>query len=165
MSRAKSLLAKSEVALAEPIGELAEPFRAHAAGSEPSDVEKLIGAAITESLQQRGMRVDGVMHGSFDPEHDLPAGRKTVRDIWKILPFENYVVTGELTADEIRSVMDEVFQNHENRALVGFAIRAEGSGADRRITSLTLGDGRPLERSRKYLLPSTRSILAAQATA
>src|SRR5438034_2673820 len=45
ISRAKSQLAESEAALAEPIGELAETLRARGRPGHPSDVERLIGAA------------------------------------------------------------------------------------------------------------------------
>ncbi len=38
------------------------------------------------------------MHGVFDERNDFEAGPKTVNDIWKIIPFENYLVTAALTA-------------------------------------------------------------------
>src|SRR2546423_342681 len=63
LSRAKPHLEMSAAALAEPVGELAEVFRARASGGQPSDVEMLIGNAILESLRERGTHVDGVFHG------------------------------------------------------------------------------------------------------
>src|SRR5881398_625311 len=53
ISRAKSQLAESDAALAQPIGELAETFRARSRPREPSDLERLIGAAIVEALRER----------------------------------------------------------------------------------------------------------------
>src|SRR2546430_14367159 len=92
ISRAKSQLAESDAALAQPIGELAETFRARSRPGEPSDLERLIGAAIVEALRERSVPVDGVMHGVFDEKRDFTAGPKTGNDIWNVLPLEYYVV-------------------------------------------------------------------------
>src|SRR5581483_2769319 len=60
-------------------------------------------------------------------------GTKNLNDIWRLIPFENFVVTAGLTAEEIKSIMEEVYRTREPRALVGFEIEAEGRGANRRI--------------------------------
>ncbi len=152
VSRAKSQLAESEAALAQPIGELAETLHARSRPGEPSDVEKLIGAAIMEELLERSVPVDGVMHGVFDEKSDFVAGPKTVNDIWNILPYENYVVTAELSLDEIKMIMEEVYASHERHNLLGFEVKTEGRGYDRRIISMALADGRPLDRGKKYII-------------
>src|SRR5437868_7095069 len=81
ISRVAAMLRESEAALSQPIGELAETLRARSQPAHPSDVEKLIGASILESLRGSGVPVDGAMHGVFDEETDVAAGPKTVRDI------------------------------------------------------------------------------------
>src|SRR2546429_964371 len=149
ISRAKSQLAESDAALAQPIGELAETFRARSRPGEPSDLERLIGAAIVEALRERSVPVDGVMHGVFDEKRDFAAGPKTVNDIWNVLPYENYVVTAELLPDQIKTIMEEVYAGHEKRNLLGFEVRTEGRGYDRRGISLTLDGRRPLDRAKK----------------
>jgi 2',3'-cyclic-nucleotide 2'-phosphodiesterase/3'-nucleotidase len=152
MSRAKTQLAESDGALLQPIGRLAKTLHAPSRPGVPSDLEKLIGAAIMEALLERGAQVDGAMHGVFDEKANLVAGSKTVKDIWNVIPYENYVVTAELSPDEIKAVMEEVYASHERRNLLGFAIKTEGRGYDRRITSMTLEDGRPLDRGKKYVI-------------
>jgi len=152
ISRAKSQLAESDAALAQPIGELAETFRARSRPGEPSDVEILIGAAIVEALRECSVAVDGVMHGVFDEKRDFAAGPKTVNDIWNILPYENYIVTAELSPDEIKMIMEEVYASHEKRNLLGFEVRTKGRGHDRHVISLTLDGGRPLDRAKKYVI-------------
>jgi 5'-nucleotidase / UDP-sugar diphosphatase len=152
VSRAKSQLAESEAALAQPIGELAETLHARSRPGEPSDVEKLIGAAIMEELLERSVPVDGVMHGVFDEKSDFVAGPKTVNDIWNILPYENYVVTAELSLDEIKIIMEEVYASHERHNLLGFEVKTVGRGYDCRVISITLDGGRPLDRDRKYII-------------
>ena len=152
VSRAKSLLAESDAALAQPIGKLAETLRGRSRPGMPSAVERLIGAAIMEALRERSVPVAGVMHGTFDDKADLLAGPKSVNDIWNLLPYENYIVTAELTPEETKTVMEEVFTSHEKRNLLGFEVKTEGRGYDCRIVSMTLADGRPLDRSEKYVI-------------
>ena len=74
LSRAGSQLAESERALAQPIGELSETLRGRGRHGYPSDIEKLIGAAITEALMERSVVVDAVLHGVFDENAKLAAG-------------------------------------------------------------------------------------------
>jgi 2',3'-cyclic-nucleotide 2'-phosphodiesterase/3'-nucleotidase len=153
LSRARSKLAISEAALAEPIGELAETFRVrNANNNQPSDVEMLIGTAIAESLRERGTKVDGVFHGLFDTTRHLAAGRKTVADVWTVLPYENYVVTAELTESELRVIMEEVYGALDPRSLVGFEVGTTGTGKERKVSSLVPNDGQIRERNEKYTI-------------
>ena len=150
LSRARSQLEASQAALAEPIGHLAETLHVRGRAGEPSEVEELIGAATMEALGERGVPVDGVMHGLFDDKHIFRAGPKTVDDIWSIIPYENYLVTAELLPEEIKAVMEETFTSRERRNLLGFDIATEGIGQDRRVVSMRLGNGEPLAREKRY---------------
>ena len=152
LSRAGSQLAESEAALAQPIGELTETLHARGRHGHPSEIERLIGAAITETLAERSVRVDAVMHGVFDENAKLAAGLTTINDIWNIIPYENLIVTATLSPDEIKAVMEQVYASHEPRSLLGISLRVEGRGPDRRITSMTFPDGRVLERDKKYVI-------------
>jgi len=152
ISRAKSQLAESDRVLSQPIGELAETLHPRSRPGEPSDIERLIGAAIIEALVDRGVRVNGVVHGVFDEKANLIAGPKTVSDIWNVIPYENYIVTADLSPEEIKTVMEEVYASHERRNLLGFEVKTEGRGYDRRIVSMTLADGRPLDTGKKYVI-------------
>jgi 2',3'-cyclic-nucleotide 2'-phosphodiesterase (5'-nucleotidase family) len=152
LSRAKSQLAESHAALSEPIGDLAERLRGRSYPGRPSDLERLIGAAIIETLLERNIHVDGVMHGTFDDKTDLDAGPKTVSDVWNIIPYENYIVTARFSPEEIKIAMEEVFSSHEKRNLLGFKVKTEGRGDDCKIVSITLGNGEPLDRNKKYII-------------
>ena len=152
LSRAGSQLAQSEASLAQPIGELTETLHARGRRGHPSEIEKLIGAAITEALAERSIVVDAVMHGVFDENAKLSAGLTTVNDIWNIIPYENLIVTATLSADEIKSVMEEVYAGHEPRSLLGIAVKVEGRGPDCRITSMRFPDGRALDRDKRYTI-------------
>jgi 5'-nucleotidase / UDP-sugar diphosphatase len=152
ISRGKSQLAESHAALAQPIGELERTLHARGRPARPSDIERLIGAAIVESLLERNVAVDSVLHGVFDENADLLAGLKTVNDIWNVIPYENFIVTAALSPDELKTVMEEIYASHERRNLLGFEVKLEGRGADCRITSIASEDGRPLDGGRKYVI-------------
>jgi 2',3'-cyclic-nucleotide 2'-phosphodiesterase/3'-nucleotidase len=152
LSRAKSQLADSEAALAEPIGTLAETLHARGRPGEPSEIERLIGAAVIDTLQDRQVAVDGVFHGVFDEGGVLSAGAITVNDIWGVIPYENYLVTAELNPDEIKAIMEEAFISREERNLMGFNVVTEGRGTGLRIKSMSRANGEPLERDRKYAI-------------
>ncbi len=152
LSRAKSQLAESHAALVQPIGQLAETLHGRGRPGEPSDLERLIGAAIMEGLQARNVVVDGVFHGLFDDRREFVAGSKTVHDAWSVLPYENYVVTATLRPGEIQAIMEEAYNSHEGRNLMGFDVTTERRGAEYRIRSMTLAGGRPLERDKKYTI-------------
>jgi 5'-nucleotidase / UDP-sugar diphosphatase len=150
VSRAKPQLDESAVALEQPIGTLAETLRARGRPGEPSEVAELIGVAILEDLRERSGAVDGTMHGVFDEKNNFEAGPKTVNDIWNLIPFENYLVTADLTPAEIKAVMEEVYASREPRNLIGFEIQTAGVGYERRITAMRLADGRLLEEDKRY---------------
>jgi 2',3'-cyclic-nucleotide 2'-phosphodiesterase (5'-nucleotidase family) len=152
LSRAGSQLAESQGSLAQSVGELTETLHARGRRGQASEIEKLIGAAITETLAKRSVVVDAVMHGVFDENAKLAAGLTTLNDIWKIIPYENLIVTATLSPDELKAVMEEVYASREPRSLLGIALRVEGRGLDRRITSMAFPDGRELERDKRYVV-------------
>jgi 2',3'-cyclic-nucleotide 2'-phosphodiesterase (5'-nucleotidase family) len=152
LSRAKSHLAESSAAVSEPIGELAETLRGRSHPGQPSDVERMIGAAIMEMLLERNSPVHGVVHGTFDDKADLIAGPKTVNDVWDIIPFENYIVTAQLSPEEIKISMEDVFASHEKRNLLGFELKTEGRRDDCKIVSMALANRKPLDRNKKYVI-------------
>jgi 2',3'-cyclic-nucleotide 2'-phosphodiesterase (5'-nucleotidase family) len=152
ISRAKSQLAESASALSEPIGDLAETLRGRSHPGRPSDLERLIGAAIMDMLLERNVLVHGVMHGTFDDKADLVAGPKTVNDIWTVIPYENYIVTAQLSPEQIRTAMEEVFASHEKRNLLGFEVKTESRRDDCKIVSMTLANREPLDHNKKYII-------------
>ncbi len=149
LSRAQPQLDRAGKIVSEPVGELADSLDANAPLGEPSAVILLIAAAVRESLADRNLTIDGVFHGSFE-EHALAPGRKTIGDLWALLPYENFLVTAELEAVGLRVMMEEVFQSRESRSLAGFRFTVTGEESRRRLTTLVRADGRPLEPGRRY---------------
>src|SRR5256714_18265 len=99
ISRAGAQLSESKTTLAKSIGELTETLHGRGRDGRTSEIERLIGAAIMESLSERHVVVDGVIHGVFHDNAKLAAGPITVNDVWNILPYENFIVTALLSPD------------------------------------------------------------------
>ncbi len=149
LGRTQPQLDQARAKLAEPIGELADTLSAKAPPGEPSPLAQLIAAAITEALQEHGLKIDGVFHGLFD-EHALKKGPKTIGDLWTVLPYENFLVTAELDPVALKVMMNEVFESREARSLAGFRFEVTGERSHRRLTNLRRADGRPLDSARRY---------------
>jgi 2',3'-cyclic-nucleotide 2'-phosphodiesterase (5'-nucleotidase family) len=141
----------SDAELKREIGELAEPLSCKGAPGETAPSLRLIQSAIRHSLEKRGQKVDGVLHGLFLDEMDLTAGKKTIADAWEIIPYENRLATVELTGAELSAVVEETkrarFSTH---GLSGFKLAVSGEGEELKVTSLTLPDGQPADPTKRY---------------
>jgi 2',3'-cyclic-nucleotide 2'-phosphodiesterase (5'-nucleotidase family) len=94
------------------------------------------------ALGKRGTRVDGVFHGSFNTG-DLPAGRLTVADCWRLIPYENLLVTAEVTGDELLAILaEDAGVRGSDRTLWPFDVIADEGGKPVRI----LRDGQDVPR-------------------
>ncbi len=150
LSLAQSDLEDSRKILSSPAGSLTEMFSTQARAGQPSEVERLIGTAVSRALQQKGVKIDAVMHGLFSQDN-LQPGLKTIADIWKILPYENYVITGELTPVQIMAALSEMPVSGQRRgpSLIGLCFKMSPE-ASPKIAGVESSDGNPLEPSRRY---------------
>jgi len=138
-------LAESAATLATTAGILADELSIQRTKSAPSDVEWLIASAISNALVAHGHPVDAVFHGLLFPDGSVPAGTKTIRDLWKILPYENYIVTADLDRDELGAILTENFQRDDYRSIMGVACRVTGENDALRVEALELTSGKPIE--------------------
>jgi len=99
-------LEDSRLALAAKAGSIKETLSARSQGTVPSDVQRLIGTSIFQCLASRGVRVDGVLHGSFARE-DIAPGDLRVGDCWKIIPYENFVLLADFSPSEMALVLGD----------------------------------------------------------
>jgi len=141
----------SAAELQREIGELADPLSCKGEPGNPAPSLRLIQSAIRHSLEKRGQKVDGVLHGLFLDEKDLPAGKKTIADAWEIIPYENRLATVELTGAELAAAAAETMSaRYSTHGLSGFKVAATGTGEALKITALTLPDGQPVDPARRY---------------
>ena len=123
LALARKELDGADQVLTQKIGELTEPFGVASAFGQPSDVERLIGSAMIAALRKQGLEIDAVVHGLFDDKHPLLPGIKTVADTWTVLPYENQIVTIELShADFLALVRDCGSTTNEFRNVMGICV-------------------------------------------
>ncbi|MCC5789482.1 MAG: bifunctional metallophosphatase/5'-nucleotidase [Opitutales bacterium] len=139
----------SQAYMATEIGILADELSIQNAPGRPSDVEMLIGASFMEGLSEKGHPVDAVVHGLLFMDDPVSAGTKTVEDMWGIIPFENFVVTATLTVEELKGILQEVYQQRTIRSLMGLEAEVEGRGDNLQVLTLRDQNGQPLDRETK----------------
>jgi hypothetical protein len=61
-------------------------------------------------------------------------------------------VTAQLSPEEIRIAMEDVFASHEKRNLLGFELKTEGRRDNCKIVSMALANREPLDRNKKYVI-------------
>lgn len=130
--------------LKHPVGELTETFAVRSAAGEPSDVERLIGSAMAAALHQSGAAADVIVHGLFDSRHPLKAGTKTIRDIWDLLPYENQIVTVDLSRADLLAFIQDFTGGAEFRGVMGVQVIGKKEAGRFTVTDLRSLDGSPL---------------------
>jgi 2',3'-cyclic-nucleotide 2'-phosphodiesterase/3'-nucleotidase len=147
LSVAQPFLDASAQVLEQPAGLLAEALSATSMEGQSSEVERLIGAALWAGLVKRQIRPDGIVHGSFGG-NDLAAGPKTIGEWWKVIPFENFIVTGEFTPAELCLLAEDTLTGKDRRSWFGL----KPVWADRKVIAVTGPGGKKLEEGRRYRL-------------
>jgi 2',3'-cyclic-nucleotide 2'-phosphodiesterase (5'-nucleotidase family) len=103
-------------------------------GGVDNPLGTLFCECFAEALAQNGKPVDGVFHGTFG-SGDIPAGDLTVADCWRMLPYENLLVTAELGARELIEIIRmERDMRGSDRILWPFQLRLDGGGEVRSFT-------------------------------
>lgn len=89
------------------IGTATDLFGLRGAPKTETPIHTLLFEAIGEALKQRGIAVDAIIHGILAERATLPKGEVTIGDIWRIVPYENTVGVAQLTAGELREILEE----------------------------------------------------------
>jgi len=104
-----------------------------------SAIQTLIAAAIAERVN-----ADVVIHRALSDE-SLRAGRISMRDVWRIVPYDNYIGVAHLTLDELRQILEEnsgFFKSREFRGVYGLTYDLEPkAAAGARISNIRLTGG------------------------
>jgi 2',3'-cyclic-nucleotide 2'-phosphodiesterase/3'-nucleotidase len=94
-------LDRTDREMATVLGLTERPLTASMAAPGLSPVQQLFCRAIAEATG-----ADVVLHGVFSTI-SVPAGPVTVADTWRLVPYENFIGTAELTPAEIREILEE----------------------------------------------------------
>jgi 2',3'-cyclic-nucleotide 2'-phosphodiesterase (5'-nucleotidase family) len=150
LSLSRPELDAADLVLARKIGELTEPLDVVSSFGQPSEVERLIASGIIAALRKKGVEVDAVVHGLFDEKAPLAPGMKTVADAWTILPYENEIVTVELSRDDLLALARDLGSGPDFRNLMGMRLIGSNSGGAFQVDDLRASDGSPLPAKPTY---------------
>ena len=89
------------------LGEATDDFMIRALPHKETAVHDLIFQAIAEALQERGVKVDAIVHGISDRRSGLKKGVVTVGDVWKVLPYENTQGVFRLNKAQLLEILEE----------------------------------------------------------
>ncbi|MFM8735685.1 MAG: bifunctional metallophosphatase/5'-nucleotidase [Pirellulales bacterium] len=162
-----------EAADAQLAREVATVKRGLSGRGRGSEMANLLCECFAAALAKQGTPVDGVFHGTFNAG-DLQPGRLTVADCWRIIPYENLLVTAEVTtADLLAIVAEDRRQKESDRTLWPFEVVAGDGGEAPRLRlkgtdvppdrRFTIGFNAYDAQSGGRRLMQTREILAAAA--
>ncbi len=136
--------------LLQKIGDLTEPLGLASSFGQPSDLERLIASAIRAALTKRGCEVDAVVHGLFEGEMPVAAGMKTVADAWTILPYENQIVTVDLSRENFIALAQDFAKARDVRNIMGVRIVGAVSDGVFQVQDIRMANGAPLPPKETY---------------
>jgi 2',3'-cyclic-nucleotide 2'-phosphodiesterase (5'-nucleotidase family) len=149
MALAQPDLAATDRDLAREIGVLTEPFRASIVFGRPGEQERLIASGMLAALRKRSANADVIIHGLFE-KRVLEPGAKTVADMWRLLPYENQVVSFDVSGADLPALAQEIAGASDLRQIMGLRVEAVSAGKEWRVTDLRQADGTPLSSQKSY---------------
>jgi len=168
MALAQPGLEAAEATLARTVATVRMPITGSGRGS---GLATLLCELFAAALRSRGEAVDAVFHGTFGTG-DLQPGPLTVADCWRIIPYENMLVTAEVTAAELLAIVaEDAKQKDSDRTLWPLKVVAADDGRPVRLVQdgaevpgerrLTIALNAYDAQSGGRRLMQTREILAA----
>lgn len=145
--------------LKQHIGQAAGCLAAHSRYPGQSQVQALIARAIIEAVG-----ADAVFHGVLSGAA-LAAGRIDIRDLWRIVPYENTIGVASLTADELREILEENSRYRKStqfRGVYGITYDLVPSRpAGSRVRNIRLTSGRTLKEGERIRVAFNSHDLAS----
>ena len=94
----------------------------------------------TRARVDREVCSDGLRTTVF-PQARAGATFRSLADAWAVLPYENEIVTIEISYDDLFAIAQDLSSGHEKRSLMGVQVVSSGTGSTFRIEELRSGDG------------------------
>jgi len=135
--------------LSEVIGTAAGEFT-HNRSEKGSNT--LLGAWAAE-VQRKVGKADIAIQNGGGLRRTLAAGDITIGDMYEIMPFDNFLVTFDLTGAEIKKAIDHGIMNPNitDGQFAGLRVEYDGTKPfENRVTSIALSDGTPLDMNKSY---------------
>jgi 2',3'-cyclic-nucleotide 2'-phosphodiesterase (5'-nucleotidase family) len=135
--------AELDQALGGTVGEASSPILRGASRA----VESEMGNFVTDAMRTYLEGVDIAVTNAGGLRADIDAGPITLQEVYAVLPFNNTLVTMDLTGAQVRSVLEEGANSQYGTVQVSglrWSYDAEAPFGSR-VTSVTLADGTPLD--------------------
>jgi 5'-nucleotidase len=147
--------------LGEKLGQTVGEAATSILRGESRGVESEMGNFVTDSMRGYLPNVDFAFTNAGGLRADINAGPITLEEIYAVLPFNNTLVTMDLTGAQVRQVLEEGANSQYGTVQVSglsWAYDAEASFGSR-VTSVTLPDGTPLDANATYRV-ATNNFMA-----
>ncbi len=131
------------------VGKTLLPLEPVSAGEFP--LGNLIVDGMLEYCRGEGWKSDIALHNNSGVRSSIPTGAVTYGKVYEVLPFDNVVVSIDLSGGQLQRIFERTVSGRPGNLLIAggtYAFRFSGD-VGRRITSVTIG-GAPLDASRTY---------------
>lgn len=124
-------------------------------------VESEMGNFVADSMRTHLEGVDFAITNAGGLRSDIDAGPITLAEVYGVLPFNNTLVTMNLTGEQVRQVLEEGANSQYGTAQVSGLKWAYDAAAPfgARVTSVTLPNGTPLDPAATYRI-ATNNFMA-----
>ena len=121
--------------------------------------ESTIGDFITDAMRA-DVQADVALQNPGGMRADLDAGPITRGEVYAVMPFDNTVVTVQLTGALLKLALEQSLQHGRVTQVSGIRYKIDASKPElERVTDLTLADGTPVERARTFTV-ATNNFMA-----
>ncbi|HYM79798.1 MAG TPA: 5'-nucleotidase C-terminal domain-containing protein [Candidatus Limnocylindria bacterium] len=112
--------------------------------------ESTVGNLVTDAIRTAA-GVEIALQNTGGLRADLAEGVVTKGAIYEVIPFENTIVTMELTGAEVRRALEEALQSERITQVSGIHYEFDlGRPGFQRVVRVTNPDGSPFDESRRY---------------
>lgn len=129
------LVEESEQKMELPLGVLGHDLSVRFDSNKPCGVARLLAEAIAFSLEKQGTQVDAVLHGVFTDTIER-SGEKTIADAWRLVPYDNSLVTIQISVAELKAVVSQALSFKRSLIGLGFVLNSEGE-----VIEISNGEG------------------------
>jgi len=147
--------------LEEQVGKTRDILTAAPDAVGRSPIQNLIARAIAEATD-----ADIVLHGAL-AEDDLAAGEIRMKDVWRIVPYENRIGVLMLTSSELTDILNENMRNRggiQFMGAYGLEFDTERRDGNTVVSRLRLPDGSPLHPRKRFRVALNSYVLASGGT-
>lgn len=125
--------------------------------------ESNVGNWMTDLMKEKAM-TQIAFQNAGGIRTDLPAGDLTIGDIFTLMPFDNTIVTAEMTGAQIKSVLEQSVTLYKGMMQIsGLTVKYDSTKPEyERIIEITLEDGTPLEMDKIYTVATNDFLSGGQ---